>query len=94
MSHRNFERPRHGNLGFLPRKRSKRNKGKIKTFPKDSKDKKCHLTATLGYKAGMTHVLRRVARPNSKLHNTDTVEAVTIVECPPVAVVGVVAYEE
>ena len=24
MSHRKFERPRHGSLGFLPRKRTKR----------------------------------------------------------------------
>ena len=28
MSHRKFEHPRHGSLGFLPRKRSSRHRGK------------------------------------------------------------------
>ena len=35
MSHRKFERPRHGSLGFLPRKRARRLRGKVKSFPKD-----------------------------------------------------------
>ena len=35
MSHRKFEAPRHGSLGFLPRKRSKHHAGKIKSFPRD-----------------------------------------------------------
>lgn len=34
-SHRKFEAPRHGSLGFLPRKRSKHHSGKIKSFPRD-----------------------------------------------------------
>jgi hypothetical protein len=28
MSHRKFEHPRHGSLGFLPRKRANRHRGK------------------------------------------------------------------
>jgi len=40
MSHRKFEKPRSGSLGFLPRKRSKRHQGKIRSFPKDDKSKK------------------------------------------------------
>lgn len=28
MSHRKFEHPRHGSLGFLPRKRASRHRGK------------------------------------------------------------------
>ncbi|MFS7898074.1 putative ribosomal protein L3 [Helianthus anomalus] len=28
MSHRKFEHPRHGSLGFLPRKRAARHRGK------------------------------------------------------------------
>lgn len=29
-----FEAPRHGSLGFLPRKRAARHRGKVKSFPK------------------------------------------------------------
>jgi len=46
----------------------------------------------VGFKAGMTHVLREVDKPGSKLHKKETVEAVTIVECPPMNVVGLVGY--
>eukprot|EP00128_Syssomonas_multiformis_P004484 Colp12_sorted_trinity150504_noHs@35668 len=65
MSHRKFEAPRHGSLGFLPRKRAARHRGKVKTFPRDDASKPCHFTAFLGYKAGMTHILREVDRPAS-----------------------------
>ena len=53
-----------------------------------------HLTAFLGYKAGMTHILREVNKPGSKLHKRETVEAVTIIETPPLSVVGIVGYVE
>ena len=66
MSHRKFERPRHGSLGFLPRKRARRFRGKVKSFPKDDQSKAPHLTAFLAYKAGMTHILRDVDKPGSR----------------------------
>lgn len=94
MSHRKFERPRHGSLGFLPRKRCKRARGKVKAFPKDDPSKPPHLTAFMGYKAGMTHVVREVDKPGSKLHKKEVVDAVTIIECPRLVVVGVVGYVE
>jgi len=50
------------------------------------------LTAFIGYKAGMTHVVREIDRPGSKLHKKEAVEAVTILESPPMVVVGVVGY--
>ena len=101
MSHRKFEHPRHGSLGFLPRKRAARHRGKgiqsnssysfffffkiffflsfstiylfmlfsicwsVKAFPKDDPSKPCRLTAFLGYKAGMTHIVREVEKPGS-----------------------------
>ncbi|KAA8495890.1 60S ribosomal protein L3 [Porphyridium purpureum] len=94
MSHRKFERPRHGSLGFLPRKRCRRSHGKVKTFPKDDPSKKCALTAFPVYKAGMTHVVRDVDKPGSKVHKKEVVDAVTILEAPPVVVVGLVGYVE
>jgi large subunit ribosomal protein L3e len=92
MSHRKFERPRHGSLGYLPRKRTKKHRGKIRKFPRDDANKKCHLTAFLGYKAGMSQVVREIERLGSKLNKKEVVEAVTIIETPPMFVVGIVGY--
>ncbi|KAJ8510068.1 hypothetical protein OPV22_000502 [Ensete ventricosum] len=63
-----------------------------KSFPRDDPTKPCRLTAFLGYKSGMTHIVREVDKPGSKLHKKETCEAVTIVETPPMVVVGAVAY--
>jgi len=94
MSHRKFEQPRHGSLGFSPRKRTKHHRGRIRSFPRDNKAKKPHLTAFMGFKAGMTHILREVNKPGSKLHKREVVEPVTILETPPMIVVGLVGYVE
>jgi large subunit ribosomal protein L3e len=96
MSHRKFEAPRHGSLGFLPRKRCTHNggRGQIRSFPKDQPEKAPHLTAFMGYKAGMTHIMREVNKPGSKLHKKEVVEAVTILETPPMIAVGLVGYVE
>nr|BAJ91634.1 predicted protein [Hordeum vulgare subsp. vulgare] len=94
MSHRKFEEPRSGSLGFLPRKRAARHRGKVKSFPKDDPSKPVHLTALMGYKAGMSHVVRDLDRPGSKMHKREVVEAVTVIETPPMVVVGVVGYVE
>jgi len=40
----------------------------------------------------MTHVLREIERPGSKLHKKEAVESVTILESPPMVVVGLVGY--
>lgn len=87
-----FEHPRNGNLGFLPKKRCRRGQGRCKAYPKDDPSKGCHLTAFIGYKAGSTHILREVEKPGSKLHKKETCEAVTLIETPPMVVVGVVGY--
>uniref|UniRef100_A0A8D2M601 60S ribosomal protein L3-like n=1 Tax=Zonotrichia albicollis TaxID=44394 RepID=A0A8D2M601_ZONAL len=93
-SHRKFSAPRHGHLGFLPHKRSRRHRGKVKAWPKDDPSKPVHLTAFLGYKAGMTHTVREVHRPGLKVSKREEVEAVTIIETPPMVVVGLVGYIE
>ncbi|XP_076609024.1 large ribosomal subunit protein uL3-like [Chaetodon auriga] len=92
MSHRKFHAPRHGHMGFLPHKRSKRHRGKVRSWPKDDSSQPVHLTAFLGYKAGMTHTLREIHRPGLKQSKREEVEAVTIIDTPPVIVVGVVGY--
>merc|ERR1711934_256948 len=69
-------------------------RGKVKAFPKDDSAKPCHLTAFIGYKAGMTHIVREADRPGSKLNKKEIVEAVTIIETPPMMCIGVVGYIE
>lgn len=95
MSHRKFEHPRCGSLGFLPKRRTRHHRGRVRSFPKDDAKKPIHLTAFIGYKAGMTHVARHhEKREGKKLIKKDIVEAVTIVECPPMKIVGFVGYVE
>merc|ERR1711894_412398 len=94
MSHRKFSAPRHGSMGFYPKKRSCRHRGKVKAFPKDDPKKPVHLTAFLGFKAGMTHIVREVERPGTKGGAREIVEAVTILETPPLVAVGMVGYIE
>jgi large subunit ribosomal protein L3e len=50
------------------------------------------MTAFFGYKAGMTHIVREVDRAGAKSHKKEVVEAVTVIETPPVIVVGIVGY--
>ncbi|KAK2026014.1 ribosomal protein L3 [Colletotrichum zoysiae] len=94
MSHRKFEAPRHGSLAYLPRKRAARHRGKVKSFPKDDAKKPVHLTAAMGYKAGMTTIVRDLDRPGAKANKKEVVEAVSIIDTPPMIVVGLVGYIE
>ncbi|KAL0622230.1 60S ribosomal protein L3 [Plecturocebus cupreus] len=55
----------------------------MNNFPKDDPSKSVHRTAFLGYKAGMIHIEQEVNRPGSKVNKKEVVEAVTIVEMPP-----------
>lgn len=48
----------------------------------------------MAFKAGMTHILRDVDKPGSKLHKKEVVEAVSILEAPPMVVCGFVGYVE
>jgi large subunit ribosomal protein L3e len=46
----------------------------------------------MGYKAGMNQIVREVERPGAKLHKKEVVDAVTVIETPPMYVVGIVGY--
>jgi large subunit ribosomal protein L3e len=95
MSHRKYEAPRHGSLAFLPKRRTRHHRGRVRSFPKDNVKAPVHLTAFIGYKAGMTHVARHhEKREGKKIIKKDIVEPVTIIECPPMKIVGLVGYVE
>jgi large subunit ribosomal protein L3e len=68
-------------------------RGRIRTFPRDDNTKSPHLTAFMGYKVGMTHISRGVERQGSYTHSKDITEVVTLIETPPMTVVGVVGYK-
>ncbi|KAJ6234954.1 60S ribosomal protein L3 [Anaeramoeba flamelloides] len=67
--------------------------GKIRSFPKDKLQGAPHLTGFVGYKVGMTHIVRDVNRPGSDLHKKEIVEDVPIIETPPMIAVGLVGYK-
>ena len=47
----------------------------------------------MGYKAGMTHIARYTEkREGKKTIKKETVEAVTVIETPPIKIVGLVGY--
>lgn len=54
----------------------------------------CHLTAFLSYKAGMTHIVRsKEVKSKAKTQTRELLEAVTILETPPMIIHGVVGYQ-
>jgi len=62
------------------------------SFPKDNPKEKVHLTAMMGYKAGMTTIVRELDRPGAKLHKKEIVEACTVIETPPVRDLAPIPY--
>jgi len=124
-----YEAPRHGSLGFLPRKRAARHRGKVKAFPKVGElwyftgrfvtqilslgwpQKACALDRRYGLQGWydprcegpwptwlqlVSWILigDLVLTWYTEMHKREVVEAVTIVETPPMIVVGVVGYVE
>jgi large subunit ribosomal protein L3e len=81
-------------MGFCPRKRCTKGRARISHFPQDNKAVAPHFTAFMGYKVGMTHIVRDLDKPGSSMNKKEVVEAVTIIECPPMIVCGLVGYIE
>merc|ERR1711971_238199 len=95
MSHRKFEHPRLGSLAYLPKRRTRHHRGRIRSFHRDNAASPVHLTAFMGYKAGMTHVVKyQERREGKKMIKKDVVHSATVLECPPMKVVGLVGYVE
>jgi large subunit ribosomal protein L3e len=67
-------------------------RGRIRAWQKDDPSKPPHPTAFLGFKAGMTHVLREVVRVASRLNKKEALEAVTVIDCPPMVGIGIIGY--
>ncbi|KAG0441943.1 60S ribosomal protein L3 [Dictyocoela muelleri] len=98
MSCRNYRVPRHGSLQYCPKKRSKQVRIPISSYPDDDPSKPVYMAGFLGYKAGMTHVIRTSDRARTdkkgKEMKKEIFDAVTIIETPPVVCYGIVGYKK
>jgi large subunit ribosomal protein L3 len=81
--------PRHGSMQYWPRVRAKRETAKVSAWA-DSNDVKP--LGFAGYKVGMTHVQYKDMEKKSPTKGEFISEPVTIVECPPIKVMGVRFY--
>jgi len=84
-------KPREGSLAFYPRKRAARIYPNIDTYP--SVDKTIPL-AFAAYKIGMAHVIALDNRKNSPTYGMQISIPVTILEIPPLKVIGIRFYQK
>jgi large subunit ribosomal protein L3 len=92
MGHRKIHGPKRGSLAYLPRGRAASLVGRIRYWP--PVEEKPTILAFFGVKAGMTHVLATDNRKGSMTFGKEVVIPATVIETPPVTVVGVRAYTE
>jgi len=83
-------KPRAGSLAFWPRKRAKRIYPRVNSWPETEKTKTLGFA---GYKAGMAHVLLLDTRKTSPTKGEEISVPVTVLDCPPLLVLGVRAYK-
>jgi large subunit ribosomal protein L3 len=82
-------KPRRGSLAYWPRKRARRIYPHLTVYPKTEKAK---ILAFAGYKAGMTHAIVIDNRKDSITFGQEVAIPVTVLDCPPLKVVGIRAY--
>jgi large subunit ribosomal protein L3 len=90
MGHRKKNAPHQGSLSFR-RVRSRSTKGKVRSWPDWDGEPK--LLGFAGFKAGMTHLVVVENRKNNPMYNQEHLVATTIIECPPLTVIGIRGYE-
>lgn len=81
--------PKHGSMQYWPHRRCKHSLARIRTWSPESKAK---LLGFIGYKVGMTHVIATDNRPKSLTKGEKIALAVTVLDCPPMMLVGAVFY--
>ncbi len=84
-----IKRPKRGSMAYYPRKRAKRIYQTISAFAKSDKPK---TVGFAGYKAGMTHTMIVDSRKTSPTFGQEIQIPVTILECPPLNIIGIRAY--
>lgn len=92
MAHRKKHAPRHGSLAFLPRKRATQIKGRIRHWLDNSDE--INFLGFAGFKAGMTHITYIEDQRNSPYFGKELMKPVTVVEVPPLILIGIRVYNE
>lgn len=82
-------KPRAGSLQYWPRKRARRIYPSVKNYPDSNEPKPL---AFAGYKAGMTKILFTDNRRGSPTQGQTVSHAVTVLETPPMLVLGIRFY--
>ncbi len=87
-------KPRSGSLAYYPRVRAARHMANFYTFPETTLKmlKEARPLNFIGYKAGMLTVFGKNAHDKSHSFGQETAIPATVIECPPVKVIGVRAY--
>ena len=84
-------RPLRGSRAFYPRKRASRIYPRITSWPSANDAKPLGFA---GYKAGMTHAMIIDSNPNSKTKGQAVSRAVTVLDCPPLQILGFKCYSK
>jgi large subunit ribosomal protein L3 len=92
MAHRKKHAPRHGSLAYLPRKRASAIKGRIRNWLDINEE--INFLGFAGFKAGMTHLTYIEDQENSPYFGKEIMKAVTVIEVPPLILIGVKVYSE
>ncbi len=82
--------PRYGTMQFWPRKRAKKETGLVRSW---AESKEVLPLGFAGYKAGMMHLVVTDNSSKSKNKGQDLQIPVTVVECPPMKVIGIRYYK-
>lgn len=83
--------PRRGSYGYSPRKRSRSETPRIKSWPAGGENPA--MQGFAGYKVGMTHMELIDYRPTSTTSGQAVFEAVTVLETPPMKIAAVRLYK-
>lgn len=86
-----IKRPRRGSMAYWPKKRAKRIYPRVKTWPTSET---ASVLGFAGYKVGMTHVAITDTNTNSKTKGQILTKPVTVLECPPIFIMGIRAYQD
>ncbi|MFW9772984.1 MAG: 50S ribosomal protein L3 [Promethearchaeota archaeon] len=92
MGHRKRHAPRHGSLAFLPRKRASIIKGRIRHWL--DHPEKVNFLGFAGFKVGMTHLTYIEDQKNSPYYGKELMKPVTVIEVPPLLLIGIRIYNE
>ena len=85
-------RPRRGSLGYSPRSRSSRSVPRVHTWPPGPKQPV--LEGFAGFKVGMTHAFIVDYRKRSTTAGQEVSVPVTVIETPPMHVIGARLYRD